>query len=112
MQIVRCNACGVWIGNEDELELKSGEESCPKCKSAEALMDIEYGCNFDDVELEKLWALFGNVAINVNGEILEEFLGFPEGTDRMEVWHWFDEKHSKEVVYLTHRENLSRLADP
>lgn len=100
MQIVRCNACGVWIGDENKLEVKSDEECCPKCKNTETLMDVEHSCNFDDVELEKLWELFGCVAVNDNDEILEEFLGFSEGTDRIEVWHWFDEQHSKGVAYL------------
>ena len=29
-----------------------------------------------------------------------EIAVFPAGTDREEIWHWFDEKHPKGVVYL------------
>ena len=33
--------------------------------------------------------------------IEEDFLHFPVGTNRMEIWHWFDEQHSIGVAYLT-----------
>lgn len=32
--------------------------------------------------------------------ILEEFLGFSEGTDRIEIWHWFDENYPEGVTEL------------
>ena len=32
--------------------------------------------------------------------ILEEFLGFSEGTDRIEIWHWFDENYPEGVAAL------------
>lgn len=97
MQIVRCNKCGEWIGKDGDLGLhyELDTEYCPKCKCTESLMDMDFGCNFDDSELVKLWELFGDIEINDADEILEDFLGFAEGTDRMEIWHWFDEKYSK-----------------
>lgn len=105
MQIVRCNKCGVWVGKAEDLGLhyELDKEYCPKCKCTEALMDVDYGCNFDDTELEKLWELFGNVVINNDDEILEEFLGFPAGTGREEIWHWFDERYSQGVYELMHK---------
>ncbi|MEZ3492870.1 MAG: hypothetical protein K1W38_11360 [Lachnospiraceae bacterium] len=63
-------------------------------------MDVDKRCNFNDAELEKLWEIFGCVPVNDNDEILEEFLGFPEGTDRIEIWQWFDELYSKGVKVL------------
>lgn len=33
--------------------------------------------------------------------IEEDFLHFPAGTNRMDIWHWFDEQHSIGVAYLT-----------
>jgi len=54
-----------------------------------------------DKELEKLWSEFGDVPMNPETECMdEEFLGFPAGTHREDIWHWFDERHSKGVVYL------------
>ena len=54
-----------------------------------------------DEELEELWAELSDVAIDPETERTEEpFLHFPVGTDREDIWHWFDERHSKGVAYL------------
>jgi hypothetical protein len=41
--------------------------------------------------LYRLWDLFGNTPVTDNGMIEEEFLGFPIGTDREDIWHWFED---------------------
>lgn len=107
MQIVRCNACGRWIGADKDVGVhhESNTEYCPECKCTEALMDVDYGCNFGDAELEKIWEIFGDVAINDDEEILEEFLGFQEGTNRFEIWKWFDERYSSGVAELVNGGN-------
>ncbi len=56
----------------------------------------------DDKKLEYLWDEFGNVLVDDDGCILDGFLGFESGTCREEVWHWFDEKHSKGIYALMH----------
>lgn len=54
-----------------------------------------------DTELEQLWNEFTDVPMDPETEKMEEpFLHFPAGTNREEIWHWFDERHSKGVVYL------------
>lgn len=54
-----------------------------------------------DAQLEKLWKQFGDVPMDPDTEKMEEpFMDFPVGTDREDIWHWFDERHSKGVVYL------------
>ncbi len=54
-----------------------------------------------DRELEELWEGFADVPMDPETEEMEEpFLHFPAGTNREEIWHWFDERHSKGVVYL------------
>lgn len=54
-----------------------------------------------DAKLEQLWGEFADVPMNPGTEEMEEpFLHFPVGTNREEIWHWFDERHSKGVVYL------------
>lgn len=54
-----------------------------------------------DAELERLWAEFGDVPMNPETECMDEpFLGFPAGTHREDIWHWFDERHSRGVAYL------------
>ena len=60
-----------------------------------------------DAALEKLWAELEDVPMNPETECLETpFLNFPVGTFREDIWHWFDERHSKGVAYLLyHAEN-------
>lgn len=42
---------------------------------------------------DELWIEFGDIPINEREEIEEPFLHFPEGTDRFEIWHWFEEEY-------------------
>lgn len=95
MIVVRCNACGVWIGNETEL---AANERCPNCGASHGLMYVDHSCVFDQPELKALWGLFGDIPIDDADQILEDFLGFRAGTDRFEVWHWFDERYAGGVV--------------
>lgn len=97
MIVCRCNSCGKWIGSEEELE---DVQRCPVCGKSEGIMDLEAGCSFDDKEIEILWELFGDISTNDMDEIEEEFLGFPAGTDRFEIWHWFDEMYPRGVEGL------------
>lgn len=54
-----------------------------------------------DRYLEQLWAEFADVPMDPDTECIEEdFLGFPHGTHREEIWKWFDERYSKGVHYL------------
>ncbi len=54
-----------------------------------------------DKILEDLWAEFGDIPMNPETECMEQsFFGFPVGTHREDIWHWFDERHSKGVAYL------------
>lgn len=43
-------------------------------------------------ELKKLWDEFSDVPVDNNDGIEREFHGFKVGTDRMEIWKWFDGK--------------------
>jgi len=58
-----------------------------------------------NVELEELWAAFCDLPMNPETECMEApFLSFPVGTHREEVWHWFDERHSRGVHHLLYRD--------
>ncbi len=37
-----------------------------------------------------IWDKLSNVMIDDNGEIEEQFEHFPIGTERTEIWHWFE----------------------
>lgn len=99
MQVVRCNKCG-WIGSEEELLQSSEVDKCPRCEETEYLMDLSGNCYFDSEELEKLWEMLGDIPVNDNDEIEEEFLEFPAGTHKEEIWKWFDERYPDGVCRL------------
>lgn len=45
-------------------------------------------------ELQTLWQDFGNVPTD-DDLIIEDWEHFPAGTDRFEIWHWFEEQNPK-----------------
>lgn len=54
-----------------------------------------------DKLVERIWMKFSDVPMNPETECMEEaVLDFPPGTDKMDIWHWFDENHSRGVHYL------------
>lgn len=63
-----------------------------------------------DAALESLWHEFEDIPMNPETECMDApFLDFPAGTHREDIWHWFDERHSKGVAYLMYRtENTPR----
>lgn len=44
-------------------------------------------------KLLNLWASFGDTPVDNNDCIESPFQGFPIGTDRFEIWHWFEEQN-------------------
>lgn len=52
---------------------------------------------------QELWDELGNIPVNDDGEIDEEFLDFPIGTDREEIWSWFEEEFDLAVVDLMYK---------
>ena len=71
-----------------------------------------------DEKLEKLWAEFSDIPMDPETETMQgEFLDFPVGTPREEIWHWFDERYTKGVYHLLYRtggvdrtDEIARLA--
>ena len=50
--------------------------------------DLEW----NDEDLDELWAEFGDVPMNPETECIEsDWMHFPAGTHREEIWHWFEE---------------------
>lgn len=50
--------------------------------------------------LERFWAELGDIQIDDDGIIQESFLWWPKGTDREDIWHWFDKMYPDGVVKL------------
>ena len=40
----------------------------------------------------ELWEKFGDIPIDDNDCILTPFLHFDTGTNRFDIWHWFEDK--------------------
>ncbi len=49
-------------------------------------------------EAEEMWKDFGDVPINENEEIEQEWFIFGKGTSRQEIWHWFESKYNISVA--------------
>lgn len=65
-----------------------------------------------DKKLERLWEEFADVPMDPETECMEEpFVGFPAGTHREDIWHWFDERHSKGVAHLLYRDGVDRTSE-
>lgn len=48
---------------------------------------------------ERLWESLGNVPVNDEDELDEPFLDFPKGTDKFEIWHWFEDTFNLSVAH-------------
>lgn len=97
--IVRCKRCGglswAWM-LKDHVEY----DSCRICGGREFEKITGYEEHYTQAELWDLWELFGDVSVNDLDETEDQFLFFPAGTDRMEIWNWFDEKYDSGVYKL------------
>lgn len=59
-----------------------------------------------DKALEYLWDELTDVPLNEDEELEKRYLHFPIGTEKEEIWHWFDQKHSKGVYYLLYEREV------
>lgn len=48
--------------------------------------------------IEKIWNELGNIPIDEDECIEEEFLHFEIGTHRETIWHWFEEEFNLSVA--------------
>lgn len=53
-----------------------------------------------DEVLEFLWERLSDVPVDDDGCLMDCFMIYEVGTDREEIWHWFDEHHSGGVATL------------
>lgn len=69
-----------------------------------------------DAEIENLWCDLTDVPFDElpDGRLVlaEDWKQFPAGTDREDIWHFFDRNHSKGVAYLLYDfDNLGRCTN-
>lgn len=117
---IECYLQELWEGNNLEdwkyeymannQEVKQGifrmYEKYEDCNTSHnATMDAAYeeiskGIVLDDKVLQFLWQRLGNIPVDDDGITEDDFIGYPAGTDREEIWKWFDEHHSEGVAVL------------
>lgn len=54
----------------------------------------------DDGVIEFLWRRLGEIPVDDDGYIQEDYMGYDAGTDREEIWEWFDEHYSGGISAL------------
>lgn len=101
--ICTCNNCGnLLIDTNPQVDAEKFDltgiyaqelvgHECPVCETDGYLMDL----NSKETPLQTakaLWEQLGNIPINEDEELDEDFMDFEKGTDRYEVWHWFEDK--------------------
>lgn len=104
----RCRHCG------KPLHTSQSERYVYQCFDCdEDFYEIEavYDCEADrDAAIELLWSLIADEPFDGETETFKNrFYGIgedddPEPMTRMDVWHWFDAKHSNGVHYLLYGE--------
>lgn len=75
--------------------------------------DCRHKCknNATDREVELLWEELEDIPTDENDCLCVDWQGWSKGTDRDEIWHWFDEHHSKGVVWLVNQYDMDYLTD-
>ena len=95
MKICYCHSCDC-LFPETDMTIPG---YCPIC-GAHSMMEVihnkERAMRLSDSMIEELWLMFGDCSFDpVEEVILEDFLDFPVGTDKEEIWHWFDKAYTK-----------------
>ena len=98
MRIVKWECCG-WIGGEMEITIP---EHCPDCCEYGGLKLCDSQQEYSIDELRFLWEQFDDIPITDADEIDEEYMGWQVGTNRFDIWHWFDVRWPKGVYNLVY----------
>lgn len=91
---------------EEILQMFSKWEDCNTSFNAtleNVVENVKKGISLTDEVLEFLWERLGDVPVDDDGCLTVCFMGYEKGTDREEIWHWFDEYHSEGVAALMNR---------
>ena len=50
-------------------------------------------------ELRRLWVELGDIPVDCDDNTELDFLGFDAGTDKLAIWHWFEDQNPDFVVH-------------
>lgn len=86
-----CDIDGKYL---DYIEDIHNEEACEKWEESEDSIDAR-----NLAEAKAKWLEFGDVPMDPETECIEsEWNGFPAGTFREEIWHWFEDTYNLSVA--------------
>ena len=51
-----------------------------------------------DKTVEQVWEELKNVLVDENDNIEQEWMGFPIGTSKFEIWHWIEEEYNVSIA--------------
>ena len=71
-----------------EINFHSWQISCSEDPDDQWELDYDKDLQF----FKELWELFGDVPVNEEDNIDEDFYIWLKGTDKFEIWTWFDEQ--------------------
>lgn len=78
------------------------------CDIHDGLNEIETLRDRDE-ELENLWTQFSDIPMDPKTECIEApFMEWGVGTNREDIWHWFDQRHSQGVYFLLYGAEINR----
>lgn len=102
--------------NAPDYALPHGRLACLRLDDLKEFYSEEFldpdDTEYTDKQLEALWDQFADIPMDPETERMEEdFLCFPIRTHREEIWHWFDERHSKGVYYLLYERASKQRSD-
>lgn len=75
------------------LKILSSAEFVPEIDFMKRFPRLE--CVREEKDILEMWELFEQVPVNNEDEIETDFLYWPKGTDKFDIWHWFDNHYSK-----------------
>lgn len=86
---MRCEIC--------KKEIKENTDGNMRYCQGHSIFEVE---DTKEKDIAELWHKFKDVPINGDDCIDVDFHIWEKGTDKMEVWHWFDENSKNGVVYM------------
>lgn len=97
MKLVKCHNCQK-VFSEMEITIPG---HCPYCEAGFFVSEKTSEHEWQQSDLKAAWLAFGDIPIDDYDLIMEPFMDWPAGTDRFEIWHWFDERYAGGVHSLT-----------
>ena len=61
-----------------------------------------------EIAIRNMWERFGDVPIDDADCITEKFFQWPAGTNRFDIWHWFDERYEGGVARLIFTDDINQ----